>query len=49
MTPITYEDGSVDVDELSNDLFITNPEIKVIVYRQGSNPPILSDRSSYER
>lgn len=44
LTPKTkflyVEDGSVDVDELSKELFMTNPEIKVIVYRQGSQPPI---------
>lgn len=38
------EDGSVDLDELQSDLFESNPEIKIIVYRQGSQPPILSDK-----
>ena len=37
------EDGSVDTNELINELSITNPEIRVIVYRQGSRPPILLD------
>jgi len=48
LTPKTkflyIEDGSVDVDALEADLFETNPEIKVIVYRQGSCPPILSEK-----
>ena len=38
------EDGSVDLDELQSDLLESNPEIKIIVYRQGSHPPILSDK-----
>ena len=37
------EDGSVDLDYLESSLFETNPEIKVITYRQGSCPPILSE------
>lgn len=37
------EDGSVDTDSLIQGLEITNPEIRVIVYRQGSKPPILLD------
>lgn len=37
------EDGSVDFDELKKELEKTNPEIKVIVYRQGSNMPQLVD------
>lgn len=45
LTPKTkflyVEDGSVDLEELENQLFVTNPEIKIITYRQGSNPPIL--------
>lgn len=32
------EDGSVDVDELQESL---NEETKIIIYRQGSKPPIL--------
>ena len=35
---IYVEDGSIDVDELTDDLDETT---KVIVYRQGSKPPIL--------
>lgn len=35
------EDGSVDTDELIAEMERTNPEIKVIVYRQGAVPPIL--------
>ena len=46
LTPKTkflyVEDGSVDLDALEATLFETNPEIKVIVYKQGSRPPILS-------
>lgn len=37
------EDGSVDTDELMESLAITNPEIKVVVYRQGSRPPEITD------
>lgn len=37
------EDGSVDTDTLINELERTNPEIRVIVYRQGSNPPALKE------
>ena len=33
------EDGTVDVDELKEILEIKNPEIYVVVYRQGSKPP----------
>lgn len=33
------EDGSVDAKSLIFELSQTNPEIKVIVYRQGSNKP----------
>jgi selenocysteine lyase/cysteine desulfurase len=35
---IYVEDGSVDLDELKST--VTN-ETKIIVYRQGSNPPTL--------
>lgn len=35
------EDGSVNADELINDLALKNPEIKVVVFRQGSTPPQL--------
>lgn len=37
------EDGSVDIDDLIFEMERTNPEIKVIVYRQGSNRPELLD------
>lgn len=40
------EDGSVDTDELIEELERTNPEIKVIVYRHGSQPPKLFDVQS---
>lgn len=36
------EDGSVDLKELK-DLKRRNPEIKIVVYRQGSVPPMLKD------
>lgn len=36
------EDGSVDTDELGKRL-VSNPEIAVVVYRQGSLPPLLVD------
>ena len=36
------EDGSVDIDELGS-LSITNPEIKVIVVRQGGRVPELKE------
>lgn len=39
-TKIMYvEDGSVDYDELVESLSNTNPEIKVVLYRQGSRTP----------
>jgi len=37
------EDGSVDCDELTEDLAVKNPEIKVVVYRQGAREPQLKD------
>ena len=37
------EDGSVDVDDLEERLSTTNPEVKVVVYRQGGLPPVLRD------
>lgn len=36
------EDGSIDLTKLK-DLKRRNPEIKIVVYRQGSVPPILKD------
>lgn len=36
------EDGSIDLTELK-DLKRRNPEIKIVVYRQGSVPPILKE------
>lgn len=36
------EDGSVDLTELK-DLKRRNPEIKIVVYRQGCLPPMLKD------
>lgn len=36
------EDGSVDTDELGRQLG-NNPEIAIVVYRQGSTPPQLVD------
>lgn len=36
------EDGSIDVDELDS-LAITNPEIKVIIVRQGGRIPELKE------
>lgn len=42
-TKVMYvEDGSVDTDELAETLIDT----KLIIYRQGSNPPTLKDVSS---
>ncbi len=50
LTPKTkflyVEDGSIDLDQLESELFETNPEIKVISYRQGSRPPILEEKSN---
>ncbi|MDE6399133.1 MAG: hypothetical protein K2L51_07415 [Clostridiales bacterium] len=40
---LLIEDGSVDLDELKEELEKTNPEIKIIVYRQGSVRPLLVD------
>lgn len=37
------EDGSVDYDELTEDLSVKNPEIKVVVYRAGAREPQLID------
>ena len=37
------EDGSVDTDSLEKDLRKKNPEIKVVVYRQGAQMPQLVD------
>lgn len=37
------EDGSVEVAELEEKLSYSNPEIKVVVYRQGCNQPRLID------
>ena len=37
------EDGSVDVDALQEILEDRNPDILLVVYRQGSRPPILVD------
>ena len=37
------EDGSVDTDSLEKDLRKHNPEIKVVVYRQGASVPLLVD------
>lgn len=38
---LLVEDGSVDTDDLKDYLGESNPEIKVVIYRQGSTPPIL--------
>ena len=35
------EDGSVDTEHLISDLKEHNPEIKVVIYRQGSTMPTL--------
>lgn len=37
------EDGSVDTDDLEELLYARNPEIKLIVYRQGAARPRLED------
>lgn len=37
------EDGSVDTDSLEKDLRKKNPEIKIVVYRQGAVMPQLVD------
>lgn len=37
------EDGSVDTDSLEKDLRKRNPEIKIVVYRQGAQMPQLVD------
>ena len=44
------EDGSID-ENLIEDLNESNPEIKVIVYRQGSRMPVIENlkRREYER
>jgi hypothetical protein len=38
---IFVEDGSIDTDELQEKLETSNPEIKMVIYRQGSRPPEL--------
>ena len=38
---LLIEDGSVDLETLSEDLQEKNPEIRIIVYRQGSAIPQL--------
>lgn len=38
---IFVEDGTVDTDELTEMLVMSNPEIKVVVYRAGARPPEL--------
>lgn len=40
------EDGSIEWEELQIELEKTNPEIKLIVYRQGSKMPDLIDIKS---
>ena len=35
------EDGSVDSDNLIEDLKIKNPEIKVVIYRKSAEKPII--------
>ena len=37
------EDGTVDTDELEEILHQRNPEIKLVVYRQGGTPPRLEE------
>ena len=45
--PIKYflfiEDGSVDLDKIEDDVKRRNPEIKVIIYRQGARTPELKE------
>lgn len=40
---IFVEDGSIDTDELESELSTRNPEIKIVVYRQGGKCPILEE------
>ena len=37
------EDGSVDTDNLIEEMEMKNPEIKVVVYRQGAKKPEILD------
>lgn len=37
------EDGSVDIDALKERLSVSNPEILVVVYRQGGRMPQLTE------
>lgn len=39
------EDGSVDLEELKERIANSNPEIYIVLYRQGSNIPKLVDNS----
>lgn len=43
---LMVEDGSIDVDDLQKDLKENNPDIKVIVYRNGSKAPYLVNNVS---
>lgn len=36
---IFVEDGTVDTDELEEELRLRSPETKLVVYRQGGRPP----------
>lgn len=37
------EDGSVDIEQLEEEMEAKHPEIKVVVYRQGANKPEFLD------
>lgn len=43
------EDGSVDTEHLISDLKEHNPEIKVVIYRQGSTMPTLISHEEKNR
>lgn len=40
------EDGTIDLEKVEQSLAVTNPEIKVIVYKQGAREPQLIDVSN---
>lgn len=42
------EDGSLDADDLTVSLAESNPEIQVVVYRQGSARPVLIDKDGQD-
>lgn len=40
---IFVEDGSIDIDDLEEELSIRNTDMKIVVYRNGSNKPEIKE------